>query len=807
MIRKLKKKAFTLIELLVVIAILAVLATVGIIGYGAFTKKAKESNDIYLVKQMNIVLEASEVLDGKNKTMTDALDDVFDKGYDLTKLTPTSEKYNIVWDSVNDRMVLLNDQREIVFPKEKMSANKDLYVIVSTKDEIKNTYKDYSFYLRDNFNNNQEISLSISNGIDVGNNENITSISYANETKHTVAIRTNGGTLNINASQDTVNHFGWVKKLNVQSVATNDCYHEYGFVGELKTFASGKFVAYDGCEFHQTKEAVESVIGSNAKDLTKAKFGQHYYKNGKCIVEGCTVVDHEHVYVEESRTEATCTGDGSVQEKCTICGATKTEIIKKLNHEWTNYTIDDSKHSHTCTKCNTIEEGEHNTNGENGKCSICGYLGVKNGLVDGYYYKNNELYTGNEGNYEFKNGVLVIKDSYDEENNKHNFIISNDIPYDYLTDKLFIDTGDVFSYKYSFSIIDETKKYSVDSAFIKEPLYDLKNKQGWGKNEYDILMGKNQVTQMIGSDDFTSYMKVIGYDSLSTDNINSYIEKYNNESLKIKYSEFLKLKYLREMTIVSIDDQLCNVSVAGVYQNNNNSYFNLGSGTLDDPKILFTTDGEGRMMIQVSINLYDEIETAYTSIYFDENGKYKNDKGFSMGCNYDEANNEVKVIYENNVITKFKINVSDNIYKVIVNDNEEVQYIENKTTITQSLNNVLSGLEKLSLRDIDYQKVNSDFNLSSTNLRFKEIDPEVIEFIYDTYYIKFCAVIYSSNHNVEFNCDIKNLLNNNLDNNALIDDAIKLVTTDNNWFGEYIYSNPFQDVEFPGPSIEIFLTV
>ena len=261
------------------------------------------------------------------------------------------------------------------------------------------------------------------------------------------------------------------------------------------------------------------------------------------------------------------------------------------------------------------------------------------------------------------------------------------------------------------------------------------------------------------------------------------------------------------MTIVSIDDQLCNVSVAGVYQNNNNSYFNLGSGTLDDPKILFTTDGEGRMMIQVSINLYDEIETAYTSIYFDENGKYKNDKGFSMGCNYDEANNEVKVIYENNVITKFKINVSDNIYKVIVNDNEEVQYIENKTTITQSLNNVLSGLEKLSLRDIDYQKVNSDFNLSSTNLRFKEIDPEVIEFIYDTYYIKFCAVIYSSNHNVEFNCDIKNLLNNNLDNNALIDDAIKLVTTDNNWFGEYIYSNPFQDVEFPGPSIEIFLTV
>ncbi len=151
MIRKLKKKAFTLVELLVVIAILAILATVSIVGYGAFSKKAKESNEIYLVKQMNTVLEASEALDGKNKTMIDALDDVLDGGYDLTKLTPTSEKYNIVWDSVNDRMVILNDQREIVFPKGKMSANKGLYVIVSTDDEIKNTYKDYSFYLRDNF--------------------------------------------------------------------------------------------------------------------------------------------------------------------------------------------------------------------------------------------------------------------------------------------------------------------------------------------------------------------------------------------------------------------------------------------------------------------------------------------------------------------------------------------------------------------------------------------------------------------------------------------------------------------------------
>ena len=562
MIRKLKKKAFTLIELLVVIAILAVLATVAIIGYGAFTKKAKESNDIYLVKQMNIVLEASEVLDGKNKTMTDALDDVFDKGYDLTKLTPTSEKYNIVWDSLNDRIVLLNDQREIVFPKEKMSANKDLYVIVSTKDEIENTYKDYSFYLRDNFNNNQEITLSISNGIDVGNNENITSISYTNGTKHTVAIRTNGGTLTINASQDTVNLFGWLKELNVQSVATSDCYHEYGFIGELKTFTSGKFVAYDGCEFHQTKEAVESVIGSNAKDLTKAKFGQHYYKNGKCVVEGCTVVDHEHVYVEESRTEATCKNEGSVQEKCTICGDIKTEIIKKLDHEWTNYTIDDSKHSRTCTKCNTVEKGKHDTSGDNGKCSICGYLGVKNGLVDGYYYKDNELYTGNEGNYEFENGILVLNGVSSDVTNTYidtkltfnlptdNSVLTNKIKLKFNDNNECIKPGNYGGYE--ISINNETEyKYSavnINASFDKDifaAINMLRNSIINGEtdnvlNEIEKIyhIDENYYPLLIESDDFNDYLDTLVLTEISTD------DEYNiYKNAEISYEDYLKDKY------------------------------------------------------------------------------------------------------------------------------------------------------------------------------------------------------------------------------------------------------------------------
>ena len=92
-----KKKGFTWVELLVVIAILAVLATVSVVGYMGFTKKAQVSNDTSLVSQLNTLLKADEAVDGKPETPTDALKVTEESGYDVTKLTPTTDKYNIVW--------------------------------------------------------------------------------------------------------------------------------------------------------------------------------------------------------------------------------------------------------------------------------------------------------------------------------------------------------------------------------------------------------------------------------------------------------------------------------------------------------------------------------------------------------------------------------------------------------------------------------------------------------------------------------------------------------------------------------------
>ena len=243
--RKKIKKAFTLVELLVVIAILAILATVSIVGYNSFTKKAKVSNDTVLVKQMNDVLFANQQTDDKNNTMTEALEDVFGAGYDVEKLTPTTTNYNIVWDSENDQMVLLDDSKNVVYPTEKVTSKDKMFLITKTVKDFSDTKDEFAHYLTSEFT--YDGALVITTGLDVGNNTNVNVISYTGgETGKTVSINTNKDTiLNVDASLDTVYHYGNVKKVDIEAVAGNS-YHEYGNVLGNIEIKKGRVVVEKG---------------------------------------------------------------------------------------------------------------------------------------------------------------------------------------------------------------------------------------------------------------------------------------------------------------------------------------------------------------------------------------------------------------------------------------------------------------------------------------------------------------------------------------------------------------------------------
>ncbi|MDY2887973.1 MAG: type II secretion system protein [Candidatus Caccosoma sp.] len=254
------KKAFTLVELLVVIAILAILATVSIVGYNSFTKKAKVSNDTVLVKQMNDVLIANQQTDGNNNTMTEALEDVFGAGYDVEKLTPTTTNYNIVWDSENDQMVLLDDKKEVVFPTEKVTTKDKMFLITKTGKDFTDTKDEFAHYLTSEFT--YPDTLDITTGLDAGSNTNVNDISYTGgETGKTVSIRTNGGKLVVNGPKDTINHYGASDYTNVVAVY-DESYHEFG-VSAYARIEKGHFVA------ESTAKVVNLNVASDNVKITE----------------------------------------------------------------------------------------------------------------------------------------------------------------------------------------------------------------------------------------------------------------------------------------------------------------------------------------------------------------------------------------------------------------------------------------------------------------------------------------------------------------------------------------------------------
>ena len=232
------KKAFTLVELLVVIAILAILATVSIVGYNSFTKKARVSNDTALVSQLNNLLKADEILNESVKCPTDALKVTEAAGYDVEKLTPTATGYQIIWNQDVNQFALLDEKDNVVYG----DKNTDEYKNWKFVDKYIAT--DYSVYLK---GTSFSDTLDIKSGLDVGNNTNISTINYKNDSqKDDVIIRTNGGALTIDGATDTIKHYGTIKELEIKAIF-NQSYHEYGTVVDMKTTAStGRIVIENG---------------------------------------------------------------------------------------------------------------------------------------------------------------------------------------------------------------------------------------------------------------------------------------------------------------------------------------------------------------------------------------------------------------------------------------------------------------------------------------------------------------------------------------------------------------------------------
>jgi len=198
--QKTRKRGFTIVELVIVIAIIAILAAVLIPTFANVIQKAQTAGDIQLVHNINTILAADATVDGTHMTAFDAIEAVEEGGYKLDKLTPTSEGRLILWDSTQDRFVLVEEDGTEIFPKDgKTSAEKvDLFQISESYDASAG----YSVYLSGEVTG----ELAITTGVDAGHNTGITAITYSGSDE--VTIRTNGDLCVLTVSSGTVHHYG-----------------------------------------------------------------------------------------------------------------------------------------------------------------------------------------------------------------------------------------------------------------------------------------------------------------------------------------------------------------------------------------------------------------------------------------------------------------------------------------------------------------------------------------------------------------------------------------------------------------------
>ena len=125
------KKGFTIVELVIVIAVIVVLAAVLIPTFASIIKKANESVDMQVVKQMNTILQADELANSKKPaTVVDAQNILVANG--ANDFTPADPQNVFYWIGSENRVILWQKDEgddvttgKVTYPKELAKKYKD----------------------------------------------------------------------------------------------------------------------------------------------------------------------------------------------------------------------------------------------------------------------------------------------------------------------------------------------------------------------------------------------------------------------------------------------------------------------------------------------------------------------------------------------------------------------------------------------------------------------------------------------------------------------------------------------------------
>lgn len=240
------KKGFTLVELIIVVAVIALLAAVLIPTFSSLISKANQAKDEALVSNLNKAVALSTE---KYDNVHDVLEAVkANAGFDVAKISASVSEHEILWDSVNYCFVYKTTDGVKYIPETQSTTVSDdeqykFWQICDEKHPIPET-QTYSIYWAGSAIT-KEVKVSV--GFDAGE-ASVAAITYERsadaKAQTDVKIRTNGGTLTVNAAKDSVDHYNTADKVIIKAIDGNS-YHENGDVVAL-VVDSGRVVVNEG---------------------------------------------------------------------------------------------------------------------------------------------------------------------------------------------------------------------------------------------------------------------------------------------------------------------------------------------------------------------------------------------------------------------------------------------------------------------------------------------------------------------------------------------------------------------------------
>ena len=225
--KRTNKKGFTIVELVIVIAVIAILAAVLIPNISKLVRKANESNDVSLAKNMNTLLTMDEAENGKATNMYDVLIALENGGFKLSTLNPRASGNVFAWDKANNQIVYLSKDK-ILFQAKEVKDKGDLYITTRDADTFK-TFPGYSFYLVQDLT--ADVELEKGSNLDTGEFTLTGTVSC--KTGEDVDIRGKiNGTLTVNSTTGKITNYSIVENVVIKNTASTS-YHERG---QVKTF-------------------------------------------------------------------------------------------------------------------------------------------------------------------------------------------------------------------------------------------------------------------------------------------------------------------------------------------------------------------------------------------------------------------------------------------------------------------------------------------------------------------------------------------------------------------------------------------